>query len=119
MSDAITREDLREAMRDMADSMERGFDGLNDRVDGVNDRLDLLNGRTRKTENALAVHDDRWARLDRATTVAPQPGAHKEDAGVKGDWKTLSMLGTLAAGAASGLIWGLFKVLQAVQQVIK
>jgi hypothetical protein len=119
MSDVITREDLREALRDMTDSMERGFDGLNDRVDGINNRLDELNGRTRKSENAIAVQEDRWQRLDRATQVTPPNGSNKEDLGIRGDWKTLSALGTLAAGAASGLIWGLYKVLQAVQQVIK
>jgi hypothetical protein len=112
MSDVITREDLREAIRDMSDSMARGFDGLNDRLDGFNDRMDTLNGRTRKAENAIAVQEDRWVRLDRATTVTPPKGVSNADMGIRGDWKTLSLLGSAVAGAASGLIMGLYKVLQ-------
>jgi hypothetical protein len=115
----ITSDDLREALRDVMDSMDRGFDGVNNRIDGINERLDELNGRTRKAENAIAVQEDRWQRLDRATTVLPPSGMTKDDAGIKGDWKTLSAIGTLAAGAASGLVWGLYKVVQALQQVIR
>jgi hypothetical protein len=115
----ITSDDLREALRDVMDSMDRGFDGVNNRIDGINERLDELNGRTRRAENAIAVQEDRWQRLDRATTVTSPRGASSEDTGIKGDWKTLSAIGTLAAGAASGLVWGLYKVVQALQQVIR
>jgi hypothetical protein len=112
MSDVITREDLREALRDVMDSMERGFDGINNRIDGVVDHLGELNGRTRKAENAIAVQEDRWVRLDRATTVTPPKAVTNADMGIRGDWKTLSLLGSAVAGAASGLIMGLYKVLQ-------
>jgi len=110
MTNEITREDLREAIRDMAGQMRDGFDG-------VHSRLDELNGRTRKAENAIAVHDERWTRLDRATTVAPSSSSPIGE--LKGDWKTMAMMGSLASGAVSGLIWGLFKIVQFIQAIAK
>jgi hypothetical protein len=101
----ITGDDLREAIRDVTTSMNRGFDG-------IHERLDELNGRTRKAENAIAVQEERWTRLDKATQITPPKGVSSADMGIRGDWKTLSLLGSAVAGAASGLIMGLYKVLQ-------
>lgn len=91
--DSITKEDLREAMRDMTAEMSRGFTG-------VHDRLDELNGRTRKAENVIAVHEDRWKRLDRATHVTPPQGLPREDSK---DWKPLAKIGALLGGLLAGL----------------
>jgi hypothetical protein len=114
MSDGtITRDDLREAMRDIKVDMNRGFDG-------VHERLDNLNSKTATLASAIAVHEERWMRLDKATSVHPVVAKITgEDAGVKGDWKTLSLIGSLAAGAVSGLVWGLFKVVQFIQSVAR
>lgn len=119
MSDGMTREDLREALRDMQLTINRGFDGVNDRMDGMNDRMDVANGRTSKHESLLAVHEERWQRLDRATSVKPGPASAPEDMGLNKEWKTLATVGTLAAGAVSGLVWGLWKVAQFISAVAK
>lgn len=103
--DTITKEDLREAMRDMTAEMNRGFDG-------INDRLDELNGRTRKAENVIAVHDERWRRLDNATKMTPAD--NPENAGVQGDWKVLAKVGAILGGILAGLGYGAVKVYQMV-----
>jgi hypothetical protein len=108
----LTREDLREAIRDVTATVNRGFDG-------VHERLDVLNGKTGRHESAIAVHEERWQRLDRATSVPLTPPKGLPADLVKGDWKTLSMMGSLAAGAVSGLIWGLFKIVQVLQTVVR
>lgn len=105
----ITREELRDALRDMTADMNRGFDG-------IHGRLDKLNGSSARHDSQLAVHEERWQRLDRATSVKPTQMS-AEDTGVKGDWKTLSTIAALGAGAVSGLVWGVFKVVQFITAV--
>jgi hypothetical protein len=106
MSDGtITREDLREALRDMSAQMNRGFDG-------INDRLDTLNGKTDRHGSALAVHEERWQRLDRATSTGHLASGSAEAPTT--DWKTLSMVGALATGALAGLVSGVIKAFQMV-----
>lgn len=112
MTDGLTREDLRDLMRDMKEEVRDGFKG-------VHDRLDELNGRTRKAENLLAVHEERWQRLDKATSVRGSSASRDDDAGVKGEWKALTGVGLLLGGALSGLLLGLAKVAQIIGSVIK
>jgi hypothetical protein len=109
MSEGITREDLREALRDMTAEMNRGFDG-------VNDRLDELNSRTRKAENVIAVHDerwtrndDRWKRLDHATNLTPPKGMRRPEE-EPSDWKPIAKVGALLGGIITGLAYAAGKL---------
>lgn len=111
MSDGMTREDLREALRDINQSINRG-------MDGVHDRLDILNGRTGKLESLAAVHEERWQRLDKATSVKSTPSAH-EDMGLSKEWKTLTLVGSMAAGAIYGLVQGVIKLAQILGAIAK
>jgi hypothetical protein len=77
----VTRDDLDK----MADRLEAR---MRDGFDGVHTRLDHLNGRTRKSETAIAILQDR------------SPGR----------------VGMIAGGAVTGAIWILYMVFQAVKQ---
>jgi hypothetical protein len=101
--DSITKEDLREAMRDMTAEMNRGFDG-------VNDRLDELNSRTRKAENVIAVHDERWMRLDKATSVTPASRQSTQREEESTDWKPIAKVGALLGGVITGLAYAAGKI---------
>jgi hypothetical protein len=59
--------DLRSFLRDEIGDMRAD---LRERVDGVNDRLDVLNGRTRTSELAIAVLNDRSERAEKLAQQA-------------------------------------------------
>ena len=60
---------IRDEIGDLKIDLRERVDGVNERVDGVNQRLDVLNGRTRTSEIAIAVLEDR---SDRAEALARQ-----------------------------------------------
>lgn len=85
--------------------MDRGFDG-------VHGRLDVLNGKTATNSSAIAVHEDRWRRLDQATSVRTESAPRAAEPDGKVDWKTTSTILALAVGAISGLITGVVQGLK-------
>lgn len=108
MSDGLTRQEFREGISDVKEM-----------IAGVHERLDVLNGRTRKLENAQAVNDERWMRLDKATQVTPPHPQSVPSDGVKADWKTATLVWSVVGGAVSGLAMGLFKIAQLIASVAK
>lgn len=58
-----------------ADEIRVHLEYIRDGIDGINERLDALNGRTRKTETAIAVLQDRTTDTRAAKVAGSKYGA--------------------------------------------
>lgn len=97
--------ELRSFLRDEIGDMRTD---LRERVDGVNARLDVLNGRTRTSELAIAVLNDR---SERAESIASAAAADAKSQARETGWKW----GGGAGAAIGGAIVAAWKLLSGGQ----